>query len=128
MVAEHARLAHRPLPMRRPALRKQRHRRPAPRLLRLRLRRLEERLHRFRKRHALAVAQFRIGLRIAIRIPANHGVLVTGRDVPQALLRLFLIEEHAAIYLDALAAGPPRVLSSLDMRQLDEVTGGRYKR
>jgi L-fuculose-phosphate aldolase len=58
----------------------------------------------------------------------NHGVLVTGRDVQQALLRLFLIEEHAAIYLDALAAGRPRLLSPIDMRQLDEVTGGRYKR
>lgn len=58
----------------------------------------------------------------------NHGVLVTGRDVKQALLRLFLIEEHAAIYLDALAAGRPRLLSPVDMRQLDEVTGGRYKR
>jgi L-fuculose-phosphate aldolase len=57
----------------------------------------------------------------------NHGVLVCGRDVKQALLRLFLIEEHAAIYLDALAAGRPRLLSPVDMRQLDEVTGGRYK-
>jgi L-fuculose-phosphate aldolase len=58
----------------------------------------------------------------------NHGVLVTGHNVKQALLRLFLIEEHAAIYLDALAAGRPRLLSPVDMRQLDEVTGGRYKR
>jgi L-fuculose-phosphate aldolase len=57
----------------------------------------------------------------------NHGVLVCGRDVKQALLRLFLIEEHAAIYLDALAAGRPRRLSPIEMRQLDEVTGGRYK-
>ena len=57
----------------------------------------------------------------------NHGVLVTGRNIPQALLRLFLLEEHAAIYLDALAAGQPRHLTTTDMRQLDEVTGGRYK-
>jgi L-fuculose-phosphate aldolase len=57
----------------------------------------------------------------------NHGVVVVGRSVGQALLRLMLLEEQAAIYLDALAAGTPRALSAADMRQLDEVTGGRYK-
>ncbi len=57
----------------------------------------------------------------------NHGVLVAGRSVQQALLRLFLLEEHAAIYLDALAAGQPRLLSPADMAALDQVTGGRYR-
>jgi L-fuculose-phosphate aldolase len=58
----------------------------------------------------------------------NHGVLVTGSTTRQALLRLFLLEEHAAIYLDALAAGEKvRSLSEDDMKQLDTVTGGRYK-
>lgn len=58
----------------------------------------------------------------------NHGVLVTGTTTHQALLRLFILEEHAAIYLDALAAGEKiRTLSEGDMQQLDQVTGGRYK-
>jgi L-fuculose-phosphate aldolase len=58
----------------------------------------------------------------------NHGVLVTGSTTRQALLRLFLLEEHAVIYLDALATGEQiRILAKEDMQQLDEVTGGRYK-
>ena len=57
----------------------------------------------------------------------NHGVIVTGRDTPQALLRLFLLEEQAAIYLDALPAGTPRTLTPSDMRHLDTITAGRYK-
>jgi L-fuculose-phosphate aldolase len=58
----------------------------------------------------------------------NHGVLVTGATVRQTLLRLFLLEEHAALYLDALSTGQQiRTLSEEDMQQLDEITGGRYK-
>lgn len=58
----------------------------------------------------------------------NHGVLVRGTAVRQALLRLFLLEEQAAIYLDALATGQEvRVLSDEDMRRLDQITDGRYK-
>lgn len=58
----------------------------------------------------------------------NHGVLVTGKTCRQALLRLFLLEEHSAIYLDALAVGEEiRILSERDIEQLDEITGGRYK-
>lgn len=57
----------------------------------------------------------------------NHGVMVTGRDTPQALLRLFLLEEQAAIYLDALPAGTPRTLTPSDMHHLDTITAGRYK-
>jgi hypothetical protein len=38
-----------------------------------------------------------------------------------------LVEEQAAIYLDALAVGQPRILSAGDRRALDEITGGRYK-
>ena len=57
----------------------------------------------------------------------NHGVLVLGHSVSQALLRLNLLEEQAGIYLQALAAGQPRLLSPTDMQKLDEITGGRYK-
>ena len=58
----------------------------------------------------------------------NHGVLVVGVSTRQALLRLFLLEEHAAIYLDAQATGQPlRLLNEQDMEKLDRVTGGRYK-
>ncbi|MEW5986679.1 MAG: class II aldolase/adducin family protein [Chloroflexota bacterium] len=57
----------------------------------------------------------------------NHGVVVVGQSVAQAQLRLELLEEHAAIYLDALAGGRPRSLTAGEMRQLDEVTGGRYQ-
>ncbi len=59
----------------------------------------------------------------------NHGVLVTGNTTRHALLRLFLLEEHAAIYLDALAAGEPiRLLSEDDIQQMDDITGGKYRR
>ena len=57
----------------------------------------------------------------------NHGVIVIGNSVSQALLRLSLLEEAAAIYLDALAVGEPRVLSAKDREGLDTVTGGKYK-
>ena len=57
----------------------------------------------------------------------NHGALVTGQNSAQALLRLFLLEEHAAIYLTALAAGTPRRLTADDMARLDAVTGGKYR-
>ena len=57
----------------------------------------------------------------------NHGVVVTGTTIEHAYLRLTLLEEGCAIYLDALAIGTPRVLSENDMRALDEITGGRYK-
>jgi ribulose-5-phosphate 4-epimerase/fuculose-1-phosphate aldolase len=57
----------------------------------------------------------------------NHGVIVAGRSTGQALLRLMLLEEQAAIYLDALAVGPPRILSAGDRQALDEISGGRYK-
>ena len=57
----------------------------------------------------------------------NHGVLVIGNSVSQALLRLSLLEEAAGIYLDALAVGEPRILSAQDQEDLDRVTGGKYK-
>ncbi|MCP4425183.1 MAG: class II aldolase/adducin family protein [Chloroflexi bacterium] len=58
----------------------------------------------------------------------NHGVVVVGRSVSQTLLRLNLLEEQAKIYLAALAAGKPRILSEADMWQLDELAGGAYRR
>lgn len=57
----------------------------------------------------------------------NHGVVVTGTTIQQARLRLTLLEEGCAIYLDALPLGTPRTLSQQDMHALDEITGGRYK-
>ena len=57
----------------------------------------------------------------------NHGVIVIGKTVSQALLRLWLLEEAAGIYLDALAVGKPRVLSAQDQENLDTATGGKYK-
>ncbi|MCB8945144.1 MAG: class II aldolase/adducin family protein [Ardenticatenaceae bacterium] len=57
----------------------------------------------------------------------NHGVIVIGSSVSQALLRLSLLEEAAGIYLDALAVGNPRVLSAQDRESLDTITGGKYK-
>jgi hypothetical protein len=42
-------------------------------------------------------------------------------------LRLTLLEEQAGIYLDALAAGKPRIFTDEDMDELDKVTDGRYK-
>ena len=57
----------------------------------------------------------------------NHGVIVMGNSVSQALLRLTLLEEAAGIYLDALAVGEPRTLSAQDRQGLDRVTSGKYK-
>ncbi len=57
----------------------------------------------------------------------NHGVIVLGHSVSQALLRLMLLEEQAGIYLQALAVGEPRILTEEDMLRLDVVTGGRYR-
>ena len=57
----------------------------------------------------------------------NHGVILIGNSVSQALLRLELLEEAAGIYLDALAVGEPRALSAQDRDNLDKVTGGKYK-
>jgi L-fuculose-phosphate aldolase len=62
---------------------------------------------------------------LALRsIPAvllqNHGLVVTGQSISQALLRLNLLDEQCRIYLSALAAGQPRLLSKEDMRALDE--------
>jgi L-fuculose-phosphate aldolase len=51
----------------------------------------------------------------------NHGVVVVGESVSQALLRLNLVEEQSAIYLAALAAGTPRQLWDTDMEKLDRL-------
>lgn len=51
----------------------------------------------------------------------NHGVVVVGESVSQALLRLNLLEEQAGIYLAALAAGTPRQLWDADLEKLDEL-------
>jgi L-fuculose-phosphate aldolase len=58
----------------------------------------------------------------------NHGVVVTGESVSQALLRLNLLEEQAKIYLAALAAGEPRQLSEDDKRKLDELFSRNHYR
>ena len=58
----------------------------------------------------------------------NHGAVVVGESVSQALLRLNLLDEQAGIYLMALAAGEPRVLSDKEMRVLAKAAGGKYRR
>jgi L-fuculose-phosphate aldolase len=54
----------------------------------------------------------------------NHGVVVVGESVSQALLRLSLVEEQAAIYLAALATGKPRQLEEADMQKISMAMGG----
>jgi L-fuculose-phosphate aldolase len=51
----------------------------------------------------------------------NHGVVVVGQSISQALLRLDLLEEQCGIYLQALAAGKPRLLAKEEMHALDAV-------
>lgn len=58
----------------------------------------------------------------------NHGVIVIGDSFSQALLRLNLLEEQAAIYLAALAAGSPRQLWDADLEKLDELADRRQIR
>lgn len=58
----------------------------------------------------------------------NHGAVVIGESVSQALLRLNLLEEQAMIYLAALAAGEPRQLWEADMEKLDEMISRRHDR
>jgi ribulose-5-phosphate 4-epimerase/fuculose-1-phosphate aldolase len=59
----------------------------------------------------------------------NHGVLVTGRTLDEAWVRLRLLEEQAGIYLQARAISPtgPRIFTPADMAALDEMTGGKYR-
>jgi ribulose-5-phosphate 4-epimerase/fuculose-1-phosphate aldolase len=40
----------------------------------------------------------------------NHGLLVTGRSVPEAFLRLYRLERACQVQVDAAAAGPLHVL------------------
>ncbi len=58
----------------------------------------------------------------------NHGVVVIGESVSQALLRLNLLEEQAGIYLAALSAGTPRQLWDADLEKLDELMVHRQNR
>ena len=58
----------------------------------------------------------------------NHGVVVIGESFSQALLRLNLLEEQAAIYLAALAAGSPRQLWDADLEKLDALISRKHNR
>ncbi|MCB9418864.1 MAG: class II aldolase/adducin family protein [Ardenticatenaceae bacterium] len=58
----------------------------------------------------------------------NHGVVVIGESVSQALLRLNLLEEQAGIYMAALAAGTPRQLWDADLEKLDELLSRKQNR
>jgi ribulose-5-phosphate 4-epimerase/fuculose-1-phosphate aldolase len=58
----------------------------------------------------------------------NHGLLTTGRSVPEAFLRLYRLERACQIQLDAAAAGPLNVLgdnlaakSGADMDRFSEM-------
>ena len=61
----------------------------------------------------------------------NHGLLVTGRTVPEAFLRLYRLERACQIQIDAGAAGPLNVLgdnlaakSGADMDRFVEMESG----
>jgi ribulose-5-phosphate 4-epimerase/fuculose-1-phosphate aldolase len=47
----------------------------------------------------------------------NHGLLVTGRSVPEAFLRLYRLERACQIQIDAAAAGRLRVLDDATARK-----------
>jgi ribulose-5-phosphate 4-epimerase/fuculose-1-phosphate aldolase len=58
----------------------------------------------------------------------NHGLLVTGRSVPEAFLRLYRLERACQIQIDAAAAGPLNLLgdnlaskSGQDMDRFSEI-------
>ena len=51
---------------------------------------------------------------------ANHGAVVTGRDIEHAVTNALQLEWLASVYYHALCAGTPRTLTT---EQLDEVIG-----
>ncbi len=51
---------------------------------------------------------------------ANHGAVVTGRDIEHAVTNALQLEWLASVYYHALCAGTPRTLTTA---QLDEVVG-----
>jgi L-fuculose-phosphate aldolase len=50
---------------------------------------------------------------------ANHGAVVTGKDIDHAVTKALQLEWLASVYYDALSIGPPKLLGKA---QLDEVT------
>jgi L-fuculose-phosphate aldolase len=46
---------------------------------------------------------------------ANHGAVVAGRDIRQAVALAVQLEWVASVYYHAIAAGSPRVLNSDDL-------------
>lgn len=50
----------------------------------------------------------------------NHGLLTTGRTVPEAFIRLYRLERSCQIQLDAMAAGSVNVLSDAVARKSGE--------
>jgi L-fuculose-phosphate aldolase len=58
---------------------------------------------------------------------ANHGAVVTGRDVGHAVAMAVQLEWVASVYYHAIAAGRPRVLDSGDLAAVgDQVRALRY--
>ena len=49
---------------------------------------------------------------------ANHGQVVFGRSLEDALALASEVENLAAMYLDALAAGEPQTLSAAEMAEV----------
>ena len=65
----------------------------------------------------------------------NHGLLTTGRTVPEAFLRLYRLERACQIQVDAAAAGTLNILgdnlagkSGADMDRFSESESGRPRR
>ena len=63
----------------------------------------------------------------------NHGLLTTGRSVPEAFLRLYRLERACQIQIDAAAAGTLNVLgdnlaakSGADMDRFSEMESERH--
>jgi L-fuculose-phosphate aldolase len=58
---------------------------------------------------------------------ANHGAVVVGRDIRQAVALMVQLEWVASVYYHAIAAGSPRVLGADDLAAVrDQVTSLKY--
>jgi ribulose-5-phosphate 4-epimerase/fuculose-1-phosphate aldolase len=75
----------------------------------------------------LAAAVARSLAQAPVALLQNQGVIVTGANVQEAHERLAVLEEACDIYLSALAAGEPRVLSEGEAQALDRLASARSR-
>ena len=58
---------------------------------------------------------------------ANHGAVVTGRDIEHAVAKALQLEWLASVYYHALCAGTPRILSAAQLEDVvDRIKALRY--